>query len=187
MPPTDQAGTAARAAATAPAIGAGSKQRWLLDIADFRRLWLIGLVVFAVRWLEMLVVGVFVYQRTGSAFEVALMTLKAEPVRRMAPMVLFGPLLGAVAERLQRHQSTVLDHLPLGVHRMLDRPILHIEDRITDPRATLRDTVREIAVGEPAHVTQKLGFRAMHMKYRMGEEGALAFQLNGQRFARFFE
>ena len=43
--------------------------------ADFRRLWLVGTVASAVRWLEMLVVGVFVYQHTGSAFDVALMTL----------------------------------------------------------------------------------------------------------------
>jgi MFS family permease len=102
MPPTDQAGTAPRAVTTASAIGPAQARRWLLDIADFRRLWLIGLVVFAVRWLEMLVVGVFVYQRTGSAFEVALMTLL-----RMMPMVLFGPLLGAVAERLQRRNAQI--------------------------------------------------------------------------------
>src|SRR6202035_2495241 len=102
MPPTDQAGTAPGAGTTTPAIASAPPQRWLLDIADFRRLWLIGFIVFAVRWLEMLVVGVFVYQRTGSAFEVALMTLL-----RMAPMVLFGPLLGAVAERLQRRNAQI--------------------------------------------------------------------------------
>src|SRR5580700_11348759 len=97
MPPMDQVGTAPRAVAAAPAISPELPQRWLLDIADFRRLWLIGLVVFAVRWLEMLVVGVFVYQHTGSAFEVALMTLL-----RMAPMVIFGPLIGAYVERIER-------------------------------------------------------------------------------------
>jgi MFS family permease len=74
----------------------------LLALPDFRRLWTIGLVVFAVRWLEMLVVAVFVYQRTGSAFEVALMTLL-----RMAPMVLFGPLIGAVAERIERRSAQI--------------------------------------------------------------------------------
>ena len=64
--------------------GAGPPRgRWLLDEPDFRRLWLVGLVIFAVRWLEMLAVGVFVYQHTGSAFLVALMTLL-----RMVPMAL---------------------------------------------------------------------------------------------------
>src|SRR5580658_7626331 len=102
MPPTDQAGTAPRAVTTASAIGPAQARRWLLDIADFRRLWLIGLVVFAVRWLEMLVVALFVYQRTGSAFEVALMTLL-----RMAPMVLFGPLIGGFAERWERRRAQI--------------------------------------------------------------------------------
>jgi MFS family permease len=74
----------------------------LFALADFRRLWTIGLVLFAVRWLEMLVVGVFVYQRTGSAFQVALMTLL-----RMAPMVLFGPLIGALAERVERRIAQI--------------------------------------------------------------------------------
>jgi hypothetical protein len=50
----------------APAVLARAERRrrsrrWgLLASADFRRLWLIGIVAFAVRWLEMLVVGVFV-------------------------------------------------------------------------------------------------------------------------------
>jgi MFS family permease len=101
MPPSNEAGIApaeaARAAAALP-----RQERWLLHIADFRRLWLIGLVVFAVRWLEMLVVGIFVYQRTGSAFQVALMTLL-----RMAPMVMFGPVIGAAAERCERRHAQI--------------------------------------------------------------------------------
>jgi MFS family permease len=74
----------------------------LLAIADFRLLWTVGLVVFAVRWLEMLVVGVFVYQHTGSAFTVALMTLL-----RMLPMALFGAVIGALAERVERRRALV--------------------------------------------------------------------------------
>src|SRR5579863_640741 len=88
--------------AAQPAAARGAPRR-LIDLPDFRRLWLIGLVVFAVRWLEMLVVGVFVYQRTGSAFEVAMMTLL-----RMAPMVMFGPVIGAVAERFERRNAQIL-------------------------------------------------------------------------------
>ncbi|HEY1795024.1 MAG TPA: MFS transporter [Stellaceae bacterium] len=74
----------------------------LFRIPDFRRLWTIGLVLFAVRWLEMLVVGVFVYQHTDSAFQVALMTLL-----RMAPMMIFGPVIGALAERLERRKAQI--------------------------------------------------------------------------------
>jgi hypothetical protein len=57
----------------------------LLANHDFRLLWLVGVIVFAVRWLEMLAVGVFVYQHTGSAFDVSLMMML-----RMLPMALFG-------------------------------------------------------------------------------------------------
>ena len=74
----------------------------LLANADFRRLWLVGTIVSAVRWLEMLVVGVFVYQHTGSAFDVALMTLL-----RSAPMTLFGAVIGALAERVDRRRALI--------------------------------------------------------------------------------
>ena len=78
-------------------------RRWgLLASADFRRLWTIGIVAFAVRWLEMLVVGVFVYQHTGSAFDVALMTML-----RMLPMALFGAVIGAWVERIERRIALI--------------------------------------------------------------------------------
>jgi MFS family permease len=102
MPFSEHAGTAPASAALVPAAAPVRAKRWLFALADFRRLWLIGLIVFAVRWLEMLVVAVFVYQRTGSAFEVAMMTLL-----RMAPMVMFGPLIGALAERIERRTAQV--------------------------------------------------------------------------------
>jgi MFS family permease len=88
-------GTARGRAGTAPGRG-------VLASPDFRRLWVVGLVAFAVRWLEMLVVGVFVYQHTGSAFTVALMTLL-----RMLPMALFGAVIGALAERLERRSALI--------------------------------------------------------------------------------
>jgi len=95
-------------AAALPAAGLSSSglpagaRRSLLAIPDFRRLWLVGLVVFSVRWLEMIVVGVFVYRHTGSAFTVALMTML-----RMLPMALFGALIGALAERLERRSALI--------------------------------------------------------------------------------
>ncbi|HYX01761.1 MAG TPA: MFS transporter [Reyranella sp.] len=65
--------------------------------ADFWRLWYVGLVAAIVRWLEMVVVGVVVYDRTGSPFVVAVITML-----RMVPMGLFGAVLGAVVERVDR-------------------------------------------------------------------------------------
>jgi predicted MFS family arabinose efflux permease len=77
--------------------------RWtMLASPDFRRLWVVGFVISAVRWLEMLAVGVFVYQHTGSAFDVALMTLL-----RMLPLALFGAVIGALAERFDRRKALI--------------------------------------------------------------------------------
>jgi MFS family permease len=69
---------------------------------DFWRLWSVGLVVFTVRWLETVAIGVVVYQRTGSAFLVAMMTML-----RLLPMGLFGAFLGALAERFDRRLTLI--------------------------------------------------------------------------------
>jgi predicted MFS family arabinose efflux permease len=76
---------------------AAGRPVWLIESADFWRLWFVGLVVFSVRWVETVAVGVFVYQRTESPFIVAMMTML-----RLLPMGLFGAFLGAVAERFDR-------------------------------------------------------------------------------------
>jgi len=81
----------------------GTQRKWLLAEPDFRRLWLIGLVVFSVRWLEMLAVAVFAYQHTGSPMIVALLTML-----RMLPMALFGAPIGAAAERIERRTALVV-------------------------------------------------------------------------------
>jgi MFS family permease len=80
-----------------------SRPAWLIDSADFWRLWFVGLVVFSVRWVETVAVGVFVYQQTGSPFTVAMMTML-----RLLPMGLFGAFLGALAERMERRTTLIL-------------------------------------------------------------------------------
>jgi MFS family permease len=89
---------------------AAARRVGLLAEPDFRRLWLIGVVVFAVRWLEMLAVGVFVYRHTGSPFTVALMTML-----RMLPMGLFGAVIGAAAERMERRTALVASVVSMGL------------------------------------------------------------------------
>jgi MFS family permease len=68
-------------------------------VADptFRKLWSIGVLMGAMRWLEMLAVGVWVYAETGSAVLTAVMTML-----RMAPMALFGSVTGVIADRVDR-------------------------------------------------------------------------------------
>lgn len=67
---------------------------------DFWRLWTVGLVIFVVRWTEMLATAVFAYQETGSAFVVAMLTML-----RMLPMGLFGTFVGVLADRLERRTA----------------------------------------------------------------------------------
>lgn len=77
--------------------------------AGFWRLWTVGLVVFVVRWLETVAVGVVVYQRTDSAFLVAAMTMF-----RVLPMGLLGAFLGAWAERIERRISLIAVVILMG-------------------------------------------------------------------------
>ncbi|MEI7444292.1 MAG: MFS transporter [Burkholderiales bacterium] len=74
----------------------------LLRDPDFRRLWSAGLITYFVRWLEVLVFGVFTYERTGSAFAVAGMLML-----RMVPLGLLGVPFGAWAARVPGRAGVV--------------------------------------------------------------------------------
>ena len=82
--------------------GEARRHRRLPTEADFWRLWLVGLVMFAVRWIEMLVVAIFAYQVTGSAFLVTMLTML-----RILPMALFGAFMGATTDRIDRRLGLV--------------------------------------------------------------------------------
>jgi MFS family permease len=75
----------------------------LLADADFRRVWLVGSIAGGLRWLELLAVGVYVLEQTGSPSMVALMT-----VVRLAPMFLCGLVIGAIADRYERKTLLLL-------------------------------------------------------------------------------
>lgn len=77
--------------------------RSLFRTRDFRRLWVVGLVIFAVRWLETLAIGVFVYEATESAFLVSMVTML-----RILPMGLFGAVIGAMAERIEKRSGLIV-------------------------------------------------------------------------------
>lgn len=58
--------------------------RWaLMTDGRFQRVWFMGLVTEAIRWLEMVATAIFVFQLTGSAFDVAIVMFC-----RQIPMVL---------------------------------------------------------------------------------------------------
>jgi MFS family permease len=71
--------------------------RDLLADAAFVRLWAAGGLTNSMRWVEMLVSGLFAFQLTGSAFAVSLVLMS-----RALPMLTAGALAGAVAESLDR-------------------------------------------------------------------------------------
>jgi len=103
-------GSMPRGYAASIAIPAPTTRGLLIGERDFWLLWLVGLVVFGVRWLEMLAVAVFAYQRTGSPFVVALLTML-----RMLPMALFGAVIGAMAERIERRTALGFVVLSMGL------------------------------------------------------------------------
>ena len=74
----------------------------LLRQKNFRRVWLVGAVAGTMRWLDMLAIGVYVLEVTNSPLTVA-MTLFV----RMLPMLLFGAVAGAYAERVDRKKFLV--------------------------------------------------------------------------------
>jgi predicted MFS family arabinose efflux permease len=69
--------------------------RWPAE-ADFWRLWLVGALQFCIRWMDILVFGIFTYQATGSAFMVTMLMML-----RILPMALFGAFMGAAADRFE--------------------------------------------------------------------------------------
>lgn len=76
------------------ARGAG---RLLPRNEDFIRVWLTGLLAGVMRWMEILAIGVYTLEQTGSAFMVALMYFA-----RTGPTPLCGPLAAMLAERVSR-------------------------------------------------------------------------------------
>jgi len=74
----------------------------LLREHGFLRVWAIGLLGNTMRWLELLAIGIFVFEITGSALLVAVMT-----IARQLPLALFGTFIGPIAERTNRKHLLV--------------------------------------------------------------------------------
>ncbi len=70
---------------------------------DFRKLWCIGILTGSIRWLEVLAIGIYSFEITGSAFVVALMLFC-----RTLPGVVLGALTGTLASRYRRKHVLLL-------------------------------------------------------------------------------
>ena len=97
----------------------------LLAEPNFLRVWLAGACAATARWLEMLAVGIFVFEETGSPLLVAAMLML-----RMLPLALFGALGGEVASRFDRRR--VLLGTPVAVVTVMpsDAPPVRHRGRI---------------------------------------------------------
>src|SRR6516162_2362704 len=78
-------------------ITSASKPRGFLATPSYLRLWFAGGIGNAMRWLELLVAGIFTYEVTRSTVLVALVT-----VARSLPMLFIGTIAGVVGEALNR-------------------------------------------------------------------------------------
>ncbi|HYU11822.1 MAG TPA: MFS transporter [Stellaceae bacterium] len=85
------------------------RPRGLLATPAYLRLWFAGGVGNAMRWLELLVAGIFTYELTHSTFLVALVT-----VARSLPMLFAGALAGVVGEALNRKRILVAQLLVMA-------------------------------------------------------------------------
>ncbi len=84
--------------------------RLVLANPAFRGVWLAGALASAMRWLDLLVLGVFVYDLTGSAFQVGLLFFF-----RMAPRILLALPLGMLSDRVSRQSMLVVTFASLSV------------------------------------------------------------------------
>ena len=67
----------------------------LLRDPAYLRVWLVGMFSGIARWLEMLVVGVYAFDTTGSPFLVALLV-----ILRLLPLAVLGSVVGTFADRI---------------------------------------------------------------------------------------
>src|SRR5205814_6516033 len=83
-------------------ITSASKPRGFLATSSYLRLWFAGGIGNAMRWLELLVAGIFTYEVTQSTILVALVT-----VARSLPMLFIGTIAGVIGEALNRKRLLV--------------------------------------------------------------------------------
>ena len=88
----------------------------LLGDRLYLRLWLIGLLSMGSRWLELLVVGIFAVETTGSPVLVALLV-----ILRMLPLAVFGSIVGTLADRLS---PRILLYSSLGLAALVSLGVL---------------------------------------------------------------
>ena len=75
----------------------------LMEDGNFRTLWYVQLIVELCRRLELLVLGILIYQETSSPFQLGLIL-----VFNYLPKTVLSPFCGALADRFSRHRILLL-------------------------------------------------------------------------------
>jgi len=75
----------------------------LLSEQTYLRVWMVGVFSGIARWLEMLVVGVYTYDTTGSPFLVALLV-----ILRMLHLAVLGSVVGTLADRASPRKLLII-------------------------------------------------------------------------------
>jgi hypothetical protein len=96
-------GSAGPAGADPPEFASAIKLRGFFATPSYLRLWFAGGIGNAMRWLELLVAGIFAYEVTQSTVLVALVT-----VARSLPMFFIGAIAGVIGEALNRKRLLVM-------------------------------------------------------------------------------
>ena len=106
-----------------PKRGGGlSKLTGLVANSDIRNLWITGAFTGINRWTEVLVIGIFTYQLTGSALIVALIAFA-----NTVPGALFGILVGAIGERFNKKTLLLIGYSCMMIIMVILFYIAHIE------------------------------------------------------------
>ena len=121
---TDSGDRSSPATSDAEAARVAAPLRSLLSDPGFLRIWIVGALVGTIRWLEVLAVGVYTYQATGSPFIVATMLFA-----RMVPTMLLGAFAGVIADRVNRRHLMMVG-LVLMCLVSLSLAALAISDRL---------------------------------------------------------
>src|ERR1700681_2927580 len=85
-------------------------RRLLATPGDARR-WFAGGVGSAMRWVEMLVAGIFTFDATHSTLLVAVVV-----AARSLPMLFLGPILGVISEALNRKRLLVAQQMVMAAN-----------------------------------------------------------------------
>ena len=96
---------------TSESIASRVRPRRLLATPGYARLWFAGGVGSAMRWVEMLVAGIFAFNATHSTLLVAVVV-----AARSLPMLFLGPILGVISEALNRKRLLVAQQMVMAAN-----------------------------------------------------------------------